>query len=124
MHELYSEQKTSGKVVVATIANQKNPGQVVEIVHLPEKAIFLTRGISTHFHLKEIAVPQDLMIANIQTLTGVLSYLLDRIATAADLSLPFRYEPEFKLDDQRYRLEERGDYMVLTPMEEPFSPQR
>jgi hypothetical protein len=73
-----------------------------------------TRGISTHFNLKEIAVPQSLMLAEIHEMTGVLSYLLERIATAADLDLPFRYEPEFELGNSRFVLEEGKDFMILT----------
>jgi hypothetical protein len=47
-------------------------------------------------------------------MTGVLSYLLERIATAADLDLPFRYEPEFELGSSRFVLEEGKDFMILT----------
>ena len=106
--------EASQEVIVATIANQKNPAQVIEIIHQPEKGRFVTRGISTHFGLKDIAVPQSLMIPAIQELTSALSYLLERIATADDLKLPFRYEPEFRLDDTKYILEESGDFMMLT----------
>ena len=102
------------ETVVATIGNQKNPAQVVEIVHLPEREIFVTRGVATHFQIKDIAVPQGLMIADIHEITGVVSYLLERIATAADLHLPFRYDSEFDLGNSRFSLEESGDYMVLT----------
>jgi hypothetical protein len=54
------------------------------------------------------------MLAEIHEMTSVLSYLLERIATAADLNLPFRYDPEFALNDRRYRVEDSGEYMVLT----------
>ena len=113
MSELFSDHEQSEEVIVATIGNQKNPAQVVEIVHLPEQQIFITRGVATHFQIKEIAVPQSLMLADIQQMTVVLSYLLERIATAADLQLPFRYDPEFDLGDSRFSLKESGDYMVL-----------
>ena len=105
---------SGGERVVATIGNQKNPAQVVEIVHLPDREIFVTRGVATHFQIKDIAVPQGLMVAEIHEMTGVLSYLLERIATAADLKLPFRYDLEFDLGDSRFSLKESDDYMVLT----------
>ena len=105
---------SGGETVVATIGNQKNPAQVVEIVHLPDREIFVTRGVATHFQIKDIAVPQGLMVAEIHEMTGVLSYLLERIATAADLKLPFRYDLEFDLGDSRFSLRESDDYMVLT----------
>ena len=117
MPESFSEEQTAEEIVIATIANEKNPGQVVEIVHVPEKQVFVTRGIATHFHLKEVAVPQGLMLAEIQEMTGVLSYLLERIAIAADLDLPFRYDPEFQAGEYRYRLEESGSHMVLSRIE-------
>ena len=114
MPELFSNPDSAQEVIVATIGNQKNPAQVVELVHQPEKGMVCTRGISTHFNLKEIAVPQSLMLPEIHEMTAVLSYLLERIATAADLNLPFRYEPEFELGDSRFLLQESKDFMILT----------
>ena len=113
MPELFGGSEVSQEMIIATIGNQNNPAQVVEIVHLPEKELFLTRGIATHFNLKEIAVPQNLMLPAIQEMTGVVSYLLERIATADDLKLPFRYEPEFELGDSRFTLQESEDFMML-----------
>jgi hypothetical protein len=46
-------------------------------------------------------------------MTGVVSYLLERIATADDLNLPFRYESEFEVGDSRFILQESGDFMML-----------
>jgi hypothetical protein len=114
MTEFFSSPDPAEEIVIATIGNQKNPAQVVEILHLPEKEVFVTRGIATHFHIKDIAVPQSLMLAEIHEMTGVLSYVLERIATAADLQLPFRYDPEFELGENRFSLLDSGDYMVLT----------
>jgi hypothetical protein len=54
------------------------------------------------------------MLTEIHEMTGVLSYLLERIATAADLNLPFRYDPDFEVGDSRFKLEESGDFMILT----------
>jgi hypothetical protein len=113
MPESFVDQANAEEIVIATIGNQKNPTQVVEIVHLPEKGIFITRGIATHFQLRDIAVPQTLMLTEIHEMTGVLSYLLERIATAADLNLPFRYDSEFEIGDSRFSLQESGDFMIL-----------
>ncbi len=113
MPELFGGPEVSQEIVIATIGNQNNPAQVVQIVHLPEKGVFHTRGISTHFNLKEIAVPQNLMLPALQEMTGVVSYLLERIATADDLNLPFRYEPEFEVGDSRFILQESEDFMML-----------
>ena len=113
MPDLFTGSEKDDEIVIATIGNQKNPAQVVEIVHLPQKGVFITRGIATHFQIKEIAVPQALMLAEIQEMTGVLSYLLERIATAADLNLPFRYESEFQIGNNRFSLQESGNYMIL-----------
>ena len=113
MPELFSGPESAQEVVVATIANQKNVAQVVEIIHLPEKGVLITRGISTHFNLKEIAIPQNVMLPAIHEMTEVLSYILERIATADDLKIPFRYDPEFELDDKRYLLQEAEDFMIL-----------
>lgn len=113
MVESFSDPEAGQELIVATIANQKNPAQVVQIVHQPDQYNFITRGISVHFGLKEIAVPQDLMLPAIQEMTEVLSYILERIATADDLSLPFRYDPEFNVGDRSYILREKEDLMIL-----------
>ena len=113
MPESFGDSEVSQEMIIATIGNQNNPAQVVEIVHLPDKGVFLTRGISTHFNLKEIAVPQNLMLPAIQEMTGVVSYLLERIATADDFKLPFRYEPEFEVGDSKFILQEGEDFMML-----------
>ena len=113
MPESFSGSEVSQEMIIATIGNQNNPAQVVEIVHLPEKEVFLTRGISTHFNLKEIAIPQNLMLPALQEMTGVVSYLLERIATADDLKLPFRYEPEFQVGESRFTLQESEDFVML-----------
>jgi hypothetical protein len=103
-------------MVIASIANERKPGQVVEVVHLPDKQLFVTRGILTHFSLKEVAIPQGLMLAEIGEMTEVISYLLERIATASELNLPFRYDPEFDVHGRWYRLEDNGGFMLLTPL--------
>jgi hypothetical protein len=113
MFDQFSGTDSDQEIVVATIANQKNPAQVVEIVHLPEKEVLITRGITTHFGLKEIAVPQDVMIPAIHEMTEVLSYILERIATADDFKIPFRYDPEFELGDKVYILQEGEEFMTL-----------
>jgi hypothetical protein len=46
-------------------------------------------------------------------MTAVLSYILERIATADDLKIPFRYDPEFELGDKKYLLQEGEDFMIL-----------
>jgi hypothetical protein len=113
MSELFNGSDSTQEVIVATIANQKNAAQVVEIVHLSEKGVLVTRGISTHFGLKEIAIPQNVMLPAIHEMTAVLSYILERIATADDLRIPFRYDPEFELGDKEYILQEGEDFMIL-----------
>ena len=113
MSELFTDPESAQEIVVATIANQKNAAQVVEIVHLPAKGVLVTRGISTHFGLKEIAIPQNVMLPAIHEMTAVLSYILERIATADDLKIPFRYDPEFELGDKEYILQEGEDFMIL-----------
>ena len=113
MFELSDGPDSTQEITVATIANRKNATQVVEIVHLPDKGLLVTRGITTNFGLKEIAVPQNIMIPAIHEMTEVLSYILERIATADDLKIPFRYDPEFELGDKSYTLQEGEEFMIL-----------
>jgi len=118
MLDVLSGQQSAKETVIAAIANDKKPGQVVEVVHLPAAELVVTRGIRAHFGLKEVAVPQALMLAGIGEMTVVLSFLLERIATASDLNLPFRYDPQFDMNGRWFRLEDGGDYMLLTRMEQ------
>jgi hypothetical protein len=113
MQDQLTNQEGSHQRVLATISNKKNPTQLVEIVHLPQKQLFLTRGISHNFHIKEIAIPQGHMLGEIQEVTRLLSSLLERIATAADLNLPFQYDHHFEFGNRKYSLEEREDYLLL-----------
>ncbi|MEJ2364393.1 MAG: hypothetical protein P8075_08375 [Deltaproteobacteria bacterium] len=113
MFDLPDGPDSTQEMIVATIANQKNATQLVEIVHLPDRGVLVTRGITTHFGLKEIAVPQNIMIPAIHEMTEVLSYILERMATADDLKIPFRYDPEFDLGDKSYTLQEGEEFMIL-----------
>ncbi|MBW1980165.1 MAG: hypothetical protein JRJ12_03005 [Deltaproteobacteria bacterium] len=106
-------QASSKERILATIANKKDPTQLVEIVHLPDKQLFVTRGISHNFHIKEIAIPQGHMLAEIHVVTKLLSYLLERIADAADFNLLFRYSNDFEFDNRRYHFQEIDDYLLL-----------
>jgi hypothetical protein len=113
MPEQVTDQNKSKERILATIANKKDPTQLVEIVHVPEKQLFLTRGISHNFQLKEIAVSQRLMLSEIHEVTEILSYILERIATASDLNLPFHYDYDFDFGGHKYRLQESDDYLML-----------
>jgi hypothetical protein len=117
MAEQASDPSNSKERILATVANKKDPTQLVEIVHRPEEGLFVTRGISHNFNLKEIAIPQGHMLAQLQEVTRLLSFLLERIATAADFSVPFRYDYDFEYDKRRYQLRESGDYLLLLDRE-------
>jgi hypothetical protein len=113
MEEPAAESEGPKARILATIANTKDPIQRVEIVHLPDKQLFVTRGISQNFRLQEIAIPQSQMLAEIQVVTRLLSHVLERIVTAAELGLPFQYDYDFEFGGRRYRLEKRDDYLLL-----------
>jgi hypothetical protein len=57
------------------------------------------------------------MLAEIQEVTRLLSFLLERIAMAADLNLHFQYDHDFEFGNHRYNLQETEDYLVLTESE-------
>ncbi len=113
MQDQIATQEKAQERVLATISNKKDRTQWVEIVHLPQKQLFVTRGISHNFQIKEIAIPQGHMLAEIQEVTRLLSYLLERIATAADLNLPFQYDHDFEFANRKYQLKEVDDYLLL-----------
>jgi hypothetical protein len=113
MQDQLTNQEELRERVLATLSNKNDPTELVEIVHLPQKQLFLTRGISHNFHIKEIAIPQGHMLGEIHEVTRLLSYILERIATAADLNLPFQYDLDFEFGNRKYSLEEREDYLLL-----------
>ncbi|MBW2007212.1 MAG: hypothetical protein JRJ16_04065 [Deltaproteobacteria bacterium] len=108
-----------GGTPIATIRNSENPEQEVGLFYLREEAAFVTRGIGTHFGLREILVPVHFVVAEFDLVGAIISAILERISSAHERDSSFVYEPQFQVMGREFTLTEYGEYIRL---EEEYSP--
>jgi hypothetical protein len=99
--------------VIATIANQRNPEQSVEIKYVQSENAFVTSGIQAHLGMKEILIPVRLVAVDFQLIGAIISAILERISLAHEMGTPFEYANRFEVLDRTYTLAESGEYMKL-----------
>ena len=99
--------------IIATIANSKNPSQVVSIKYVRSKSAFCTSGIQSLLGSKEILIPVYLVAKDLQLIGTILSAILERISQADETGATFIYERRFEVLGRRYTLTEEGEYMKL-----------
>jgi hypothetical protein len=99
--------------VVATIENQENPSQVVQIRYLREENAFATVGIREYFDQREILMPAHLVSANLQLIGTIVSAILERISIAHEKQVPFQYAQHFTVLERAYTLKQYGEFVKL-----------
>jgi hypothetical protein len=104
---------TDAPRAIATIQNQSNPDQSVDLVYLPEESGFATSGIRTHFDLPEILIPAHLVTRDIQLIGAIVSAILERISQAGEKDGTFEYASRFTVLDGEYTFTPHGPYMKL-----------
>jgi|GEM_PF-975787 hypothetical protein len=107
------QNQTGASGVIATIRNQSNPEQSIDLVYLPEESGFATSGIRTHFDLPEILIPAHLVAQDIQLIGAIVSAILERVSQAAEQDGTFEYADRFSVLDQEYTFSPHGPYMKL-----------
>jgi hypothetical protein len=103
--------------IIATIANRKNPSQVISIKYIRSKSAFCTSGIRPFFGVKEILIPVYMVAKDLQLIGTIVSAILERISQAGDTGATFVYENRFEVLGRQYTFTEEGEYMKLE--EEP-----
>jgi len=99
--------------IIATIANSKNPSQVISIKYLRSKSAFCTLGIQSLLGSKEILIPVYLVAKDLQLIGTIISAILERISQAGETGAAFAYERRFEVLGKRYTLTEEDEYMKL-----------
>ena len=103
--------------VIATIRNQQNPDQAIDLVYLPEENGFATSGIQTHFDLPEILIPAHMVAQDLQLIGAIVSAVLERISQAAEKDGTFEYASRFEVMGREYTFTPQGAYMKLETRE-------
>ena len=99
--------------IVASIENQADPSQRIDINYVQEDNAFVTQGIQTHFAEKEISIPAHLVVTDFQLMGVIVSEILEKLSQARDGETTFEYASRLQVLDKVYSLEDGGEYMVL-----------
>ena len=99
--------------VIGTIANKRNPHEVVEIIYLRDENAFCTSGIRSLLNMKEILIPVYMVANDFQLVGAIISAILERISVAKEAGISFEYAHRFEVVDRVYTLSESGDFMKL-----------
>ena len=99
--------------VLLSIQNTKNPAQGILLVIDESREYLKTQGLSTIFGVKEIRLTTQEVLQDLHEYAQVLTFILDTIATADELGLPYSYQNEFQFGDVDYTLYEDGEYRLL-----------
>jgi hypothetical protein len=103
--------------VLLSIQNSKNPAQQILLVIDESREYLQTQGLRTLFGVKEIRLSTQQVVQDLQEYAQVLTFILDTIATADELGLPYSYQNEFQFGNANYSLYEEGDFRLLKKVE-------
>lgn len=103
----------SSNALIASIKNNQNPDQSVDILYWQEENAFITSGIYTHFAEREILIPAHLVAIDLHLIGTIISVILEQLSRAAEKRGAFAYAPQFVVMDKTYTLTEEGAYMRL-----------
>jgi len=99
--------------IVASIENQADPSQRVDIKYVQGDNAFVTQGIYTQFAEKEISIPGHLVVMDFQLMGAIVSEILEKLSQARDGETTFEYASRLQVLDKVYSLEDGGEYMML-----------
>lgn len=99
--------------LVASIENQADPSQRVDIRYVRGDNVFVTQGIQTQFAEKEISIPGHLVVMDFQLMGVIVSEILEKLSVARDGETTFAYASRLQVLDKVYSLEDGGEYMML-----------
>ena len=99
--------------VVASIENQSDPSQRVDIKYVQGDNAFVTQGIQAQFAEKEISIPGHLVVMDFQLMGVIVSGILEKLSKAREGETTFEYASRLQVLDKVYSLEDEGEYMAL-----------
>jgi len=101
------------ETIVASIGNQTDPSQRIDIKYVRGDNSFVTSGIYTQFAEKEISIPGHLVVMDFQLIGAIIAEILEKLSQARDGETTFEYAPQLQVLDKLYSLEDEGEYMML-----------
>jgi hypothetical protein len=104
--------------IIASIENQADPSQCVNIKYVRGDNCFVTQGIEAQFAEKEISIPGHLVVMDLQLMGVIVSEILEKLSLARDGESTFEYASRLQVLDKVYSLKDDGEYMLLSVVEE------
>jgi hypothetical protein len=101
------------ETIIASIENQVDPSQRIDIKYIQGDNAFITHGIYKHFAEKEIAIPGHLVVMDFQLIGAIVSEILEKLSKAREGETTFQYAPQLQVLDKVYTLADEGEYMML-----------
>jgi len=105
--------------VIATIENQQNPDQSIDLVYLPDENGFSTAGIRGQFDLPEILIPAHLIAQDMHLMGAIVSTILERVSRACEQDAAFEYASRFEVMGREFTMKPKGDRIVLEAADVP-----
>ncbi len=109
----------SDETVIATIENQTDPTQRIDIKYLKDDHVFVTQGIKRQFAEKEISMPGHLVVMDFQLMGAIVGEILEKLSLAREGDSTFSYAPRLQVMNRLFSLEDEGEYMMLKELTEP-----
>ncbi len=105
------------EVALLKIQNTRKPDQSMFLYWDRTNRFFHTEGLKDLFGVKEVRIDSLNVLGSLEEYAGILTFLLESMSTAKDLSLPYAYQNEFEFEGKKYTLMAEGDYRVLRPVQ-------
>jgi hypothetical protein len=110
---MHGENIGGSNAVIASIKNNQNPDQSVDILYWREKNAFVTSGIQRFFAEKEILIPTHLVALDLHLVGTIISVILEELSRTSEKEGAFVYTPQFEVMDRTYTLTEEESCMRL-----------
>ncbi|MCF8131222.1 MAG: hypothetical protein K9N10_22145 [Deltaproteobacteria bacterium] len=104
--------------IIASIENQADSTQRIDIRYVRGDNVFVTQGIKAQFAEKEISIPGHLVVMDFQLIGAIISEILEKLSRARDGETTFEYASRLHVLDKVYSLEDEGEYMMLSAVEQ------
>ena len=104
---------TKAPNIIATIKNQDNPAQAVDILYVASENGFATSGIIEHFGVREIFIPAYMVIKDLELIGTIVAVILEEISQAHESEGVFQYSPHLEVMGKDYTMKRSGEYMIL-----------
>jgi len=110
--------ESEDRIILLQIQNNQKPYEMIHLVWDKKRNSFETEGLRDLFSVKEIRIESKDLLRSLERYGHVLSFLLETMSAAEDYNLPYAYQNEFELGNEKYTLHEEGEYRILKKLGE------